>query len=308
MSKDCGRDLDFINYFKDPGLFEELNLVESGVLKLHWSNWNHLLFDIQKKIKNGGELSTNTEISQILDQYKNIEVFIKNKNGSLKSNLFDLYSYYLDPRLRELWFDLNEETLLSFKCESGPFIRLQSMRWFNFEIYKFFVFQRLLSNTGATARSFRMSVHLPVKCEFPDSVLDPITTNIVQITARGFLMKVNSKADLHALKLGEKVKYFANLDPFILSQGKRIIQTNDIFNENVFKSYNQLNQSFTLVGNILELGNNSQNLNYSNGSEFYLFISYDDLDGVNKSLIKDCVSDTVSKYELHALSMLRKAA
>lgn len=308
MAKDFTRDAEFLNYFKNPGLFDELNLVESGVLKLHWSNWNQLLFNIQRKIEDGQELTTHTEVTQILDQYKDIDVFIKNKNGSLKTNLFELYSYYLDPRLRELWFDLNEETLLSFKCEAGPYIRLQSMRWFNFEIYKFFVFQKLLCNAGPVARSFRMSVHLPVKCEFPDSVLDPITANIVQISARGFLMKVESKADLHALKLGHNVKFYTNLDPFILSRGKKISESSEIFNENVFKNYNQLNYSFKLVDQILELRNNTQNLNYSNGSEYYLFISYDDIEASNRDLIKESVTDAVSKYEAHALSMLKKVA
>lgn len=299
---------DYLNYFSNPKTYEELNLVDSGALKLHWSNWNKLLGSIQLKIEQGQISESTNEINQLLEQYKAVEIWIINKQGNIKSNLYELYSYYLDPRLRELWFELNEDTLLSFKAATGPYIRLQSMRWFNFDIYKLFVYQKLLSKSGIIPRQFRMSVHMPIRAEFSESVLNPIEATIVQVSKNGMLIKVDSRSDLQSLKLCDNARFFANLNPFLLSQGKRIEESNEIFDEDSFKGHNKLNQSFKLKDNILNLGNNFQNIFYSNGSEFYLFVSLQDLCDDDKRLFQSPIEDAINRYEEFALSHLKKIA
>ncbi|EQC45626.1 hypothetical protein [Bacteriovorax sp. Seq25_V] len=299
---------EFLTYFKNPKTYEELDLVESGALKLHWANWNKLVNHLHSSIDRGEDITPVNEVNLMLDQYKEVELWIINKQGSIRSNLYELYTYYLDPRLRELWFELNEETLISFKSSSGPFIRLQSMRWFNFDIYKLFVYQKLLSKSGVIPRSFRLSVKIPMRCEFIDSVLDAIDTTIVQVSKAGMLMKVHSKADLQSLKLCNNVRFFGNLEPFIRSMGKKIEATNDIFNGDVFEGHNKMNQSFKLKSNILSIGNNSQNIFYSNGQEFFLFFSYDDLADLDKSALKGPMIEAVEKYEEFSLKQLVKVA
>jgi len=153
-----------------------------------------------------------------------------------------------------------------------------------------------------------MTVKIPMKCEFIDSVLDGIETTIVQVSKTGMLMKVHSKADLQSLKLCNNVRFFGNLEPFIRSMGKKIEASNEIFNNDVFESHNKMNQSFKLKSNILSIGNNSQNIFYSNGQEFFLFFSYDDLADLDKKALKTPMIEAVEKYEEFSLKQLAKVA
>lgn len=294
-----------IQYFKKPRVFDELNLVKSGEIKLHWANWDKLLQKIKAKSMDGHQL-TAQEIEQKLEEYENIPVWIINKQGSIETSLRELYDYFLDPRMKELWFELNEETLLSFKSGSGPFIRLQSMRWFDFEVYKTFIFKDLLSKNTVPHRAFRVSVDIPLTCSFKDSIQKDVEAKIVQVSKLGFLIKIEG-SDIQKFECSEEITYKANFTPFKTARSKGIEAFNEVFKKGIF-SKSQKKTEFRLKKNILCVRNNKSNLIFSNGDEYYLFLHFDDIHEMDKKKIKSPLSKVVESLEDYATEHLVKAA
>lgn len=305
-----GRELSKIygNYFKNPATFDELNLVESGEVKLHWANWDTLLMNIRERIQQGDFVKSMEEVDRILESHKTTPVWIFNKKGQVKSNLYELYCYFLDPRLKELWFELNEDTLISFKGPQGPCIRLQSMRWFETEVYKTFVFMKLLTADGISKRSFRLSVDIPLQCEFEDSILEDIEMNIVQLSKNGMLIKVSSLGDLQKLKESDHVKFTANFSHFKRAKGADIEKLNEIFKTNVFKKKSKNLTEFTINDNILNLRSNRLNTFFANGGEYHLFINFKDINDTHRKGFRENIKAVVGNFEDFASQFLKQAA
>jgi hypothetical protein len=295
-----------IKYFRQPSLFSELNLVKSGEIKLHWANWDKLLCKMKKEAM-AGDHFTAQEIEQKLEEYETIPIWIINKQGSVESNLRELYTYFLDPRMKELWFELNDETLLSFKSGSGPFIRLQSMRWFDFEVYKTFVFKNLLEKNSLPHRAFRVSVDIPLTCTFKDSIQKDIQANIVQVSKVGLLIKVCGN-DIQRFECSDEITYTANLAPFKSAKNKDIELYDEVFKKDIFKKSKSKGTSFKLKKNILNVRNNKGNMIFSNGSEYYLFLHFDDLQECDKKKVKAPLSKVVMMLEEYATNCLLEAA
>jgi len=294
-----------IQYFQKPRVFDELNLVKSGEIKLHWANWDKLLEKIKAKALAGHQY-TSKEIEQRLEEYENVPVWIINKQGSIETSLRELYDYFLDPRMKELWFELNEETLLSFKSGSGPFIRLQSMRWFDFDIYKTFVFKSLLEKNTIQHRAFRVSVDIPLVCSFKDSIQKDIEANIVQVSKHGLLIKVCG-SDIQRLECSDEIIYSANFAPFKNAKNKEVDHFDEVFKKDIFKK-NKKRTSFKLKKNILAMRNNKSNLIFSNGDEYYLFLHFDDVQEGDKKKVKTPLANVVESLENYATEHLIQAA
>ena len=298
-------DTKLLDYLGNPDIFGELKLVSSGSIRFHWANWDQLLDHLHDKILKGGEIQSYNEVKLQLEEFKKDPVWIFNKTGNIQSNVYELYNYYLDPRMRELWFELNEETLISFKSTSGPFIRLQSMRWFDSEVYKVFIFDRLLENKSTAQRGFRINVDIPLECNFEDTVIEPLQAHIIQLSKEGILVKFPNKAELVKLEGHHDIIFTANLNPFKTARDKEVEDMATIFTEKIFSRKSRGRTKFRLKDNILSLGNNKLNLDYSNGNEAYLYFSYDDLIDLDKKKIKDSLIDVVTSFEEYAQEHLK---
>ena len=301
-------DKELLNYLGDPEIFGELKLVSSGSIRFHWANWDQLLDHLQDRVIRGGEIQSYENVKDRLENYKKTPVWIFNKSGNIQSNIYELYNYYLDPRLRELWFEINEETLVSFKGTSGPFIRLQSMRWFDSEIYKVFIFDRLLENKGIPQRGFRINVKIPLECSFEETVLEPLNAEIVQLSKEGVLVRFPQKTELVKLENHDDIIFTANLNPFKRAKDKSIEDMGAIFTEKAFAQKSKAKTRFRLKSNILELGSNQYNLTFSNGNDAFLFFSYNDLIDIDKKKIKDSMIEVVQLFENYASEHLKKVA
>jgi hypothetical protein len=278
-------ELSLDEYLKNPSTFDDVKLVSSGVISFHWSNWDKLLQKINKRIEKGDYIKNLDELSFCLEEYRNVPVWFKNIQGSVKSNLYDLYSYFLDPRLKELWFELNEETLVSFNCASGPFVRLQSMRWFDQDVYRQFIYGKLLRNLGLSKRGFRINVDIPLEFEFKGTVQENIPASITQISKDGILIKVSGRADFQILERMDQVGIKANLNSFKKVTSKKKVDLNEIFGPRAF-NFSTSKGKFTTFGirtNILDLGSNRSNSFYSNGTEYFLFLRFEDLYEIGES-------------------------
>ncbi len=295
-----------LTYFKRPRVFDELNLVTSGEIKLHWANWDLLLEKMKEESLSSENSYTACEIAQKIEEYDKVPVWIINKQGNIETSLKELYTYFLDPRLRELWFEINEDTLLSFKSGSGPFIRLQSMRWFDFDVYKTFIFQNLLEKENSVMRSFRLSVDIPLTCSFLDSIQSDVSANIVQLSQQGLLLKIEG-SDIQKFDCSQEVIFSANLSPFKSAKNKEFALLDEIFTKNIFNKKVK-GTSFRLKKNILSIRNNKNNMVYSNGNEYYLFVHFDDLNESDKKKVQAPLLSVVKKFEDFAIEHLEEVA
>jgi hypothetical protein len=291
------------DYLNDPEIFEELNLVKSGAIKLHWSNWDRLLNKLKDRVVQGDVITSKSDIDKKFEIFQRTPVWLFNKSGRVESNLYELYHFYLDPRMKELWFELNEETLISLKGEAGPFLRLQSMRWFDCEVYKYFVYNKLLNDQNMKVRSFRLSVDIPIECSFNNTIIQSIYANIIQISKGGVLMKFNNISDLNKFKRQHDVVFRANFAPFLKAKKKRFKDIDSIFTKGAFKDDKDLT-SFRLRANILELGTNKVNVNFSSGDDFYVYFGFDDLLESDKNEIKNSIVSFVDFMETNVAEHL----
>lgn len=239
-------------YIADPKLFESIQLFEDGPFSLHWSNWSELIKAMKERHINGDSSMSVDEVKQELEAFKEIPVWLVNKKGEMETTLFDLYNFYIDPRLKHLWFDVNKQTLISLKHKAGPFMHLHSMRWVDYDIYKLFVYDRLLTNLSLSHRDFRMNTNLKAKFSFWNSILKPVDGQIVQLSRRGILVSIEghknflslSQADQISLSaevgglLGAHGKSYEEIDEVIVSSRSKNIKID--FDENIFKDLNAL--------------------------------------------------------------------
>jgi hypothetical protein len=294
-----------LDYFKAPEVFQQLSLVRSGEIKLHWANWDILLSKLKVDNRRGQQF-TACLIEQQLEEYNNIPVWVINKQGSVETSLRELYLYFLDPRIKELWFELNEETLLSFKSPTGPFVRLQSMRWFDLEVYRMFIYKDLFTNPCLNHRSFRLTVDIPLIFTFTDSIQNDLEGRIIQISKTGMLLKILGN-DIQKLYCTDEIVYSANLKPFEKAIEADRRSFNRIFSPDVFKN-KDLMTYFRLKKNILNMRNNESNQIFTNGMEHYLFLHFDDLFEKDKESVKSPIIEVVDTFESYATAHLNKVS
>jgi len=183
----------FQKYLREHSLSEPLNLGKNGILKFHWANdkiasgYIRHLHDSSKK--------QNTRLEQLkeeLEYLKDIPIWMMSKRGQIKSDLYNLYSCYLDPRLKHQWFEL-EEILVSLQHEAGPFSSIKAMRWFDRDVYAKFIYLKLVE-AWAPQRSFRLSMHIPIVIRGGNSPFNSVEGSIHQVSEHGIVVHISSCA------------------------------------------------------------------------------------------------------------------
>lgn len=255
------------NYFEKSELDKELELSANGQLKFHWANWNKTcLLQKERALKDVTKLD---RLDKSLEQLKSFPIWYQRNLETVKSNLYELYCSYLDPRLKMTWHEMQSSTQVSLHHESGPYISLTSMRWMNKETYSLFVFQKLLT-AHYPMREFRVSSDIDLVGEVDHSPLSRIDLKITQFSKRGLIIAING----HNF---EKVKNCSELKlPINLKSFSKLRNRDDIENFNACSGCGQ--QYMNIHGHSIRKVGNIEGATYSNGSEYYFFIPYSEID------------------------------
>ena len=257
------------NYFKNYKLDSELKLSKNGQLKFHWANWEKTCL-MQKSISSSDKSKIDL-MGEGLELLKSYPIWYQRNLVTVKSNLFELYSSYMDPRLKMMWHEQQQDTHVSLHHESGPYISLTSMRWMDKETYELFVYKKILTSYHPM-REFRVSSLIELNGEVEHSPLSKIDLKITQFTKRGLIIAINGH-NFDKVKNCTDIKVDINLDSFSNLKNRSDIEK---FDANKLKEGQYIN----IKGSTIRQFGNLDNANSSNGSEYFFFIPYSEIEVV----------------------------
>jgi hypothetical protein len=163
---------------------EKFYLSESKNLSLHWADWNLSRDFVMKKRK---EFIT-VEIDQKLLMLKNTRVYLRSQNKESDTSMYELYRFFLDTKVRYVWFEKTNDLYFSFK-QSGPYQSFKAMRWLDEELLSIVAQEKLLVSR-IPERKFRLRSGLWATCKCDDIPEKTKPVAIEQITPEGLLIKV----------------------------------------------------------------------------------------------------------------------
>ena len=271
------KETNFLDYLNSEALNKEFFLTKNKNLSFHWANWSEtceyqkdfLFKDVSNEVK---LKNLNDELAEL----KKTEVWLKNKRGSIKMSLYDVYEGYLDNRLRMTWFE-RDGSLISFENEAGPYNSLANMRWFNQNIYAAFMFRKLLTQP-VPYRGFRVGLDAPITGRFDNSPLNATNMAIHQASEYGVILKVEGKSNLAKLKNAETIQLEIDVTPFLDTCGEEYDQTIESFGKYDSQACKGKNRkSITLETAIMEKFNNDRNAQSGGEEQFFFFVPYTEL-------------------------------
>ena len=165
-----------------------------------------------------------------LETLKEIIVWVKSSEKTLKTTMFDLYEFYLDSRVRLYWFSENSKVMFSIGNEIGPYNPLNSKKWFNIDIYRAFLYRKILTKF-MPYRSFRLGMEIEVDCYFNKMKSEHTTMTIHQVSEFGVILKVKDQRDLHRFKESHCIQIELELEKFTTSKSMTYKQLETIFRE-----------------------------------------------------------------------------
>lgn len=303
---------ELLRYLKDSSLLSNMPLISSEALSFHWANWSESCqFQKEYLFDNAKSCERYFDLNQSVDSFKEIPIWMKNRQKTIQSNLFDLYQCYSDSRIRSTWFDREEEILVSTTQESGPYITLSSMRWMDKSIYSQFVYRKLLTQ-HMPFRGFRLSSKIPVQVSFDSSPLRISNFIIHQISEHGLLFYIKGHHHFNLMEQSEKISFQINLRPFLEVSNAGVHETLQRLEKQDFYLMNPDTDKLTTISinsDILEKYDNKKNFRLSAHDEFYLFVKYRDMTNESNSIrLKKLFKSLVTKFEHQFNEILKQSA
>lgn len=304
-----------INYLKNSPLQEELPLTENNIISFHWANWKETCsFQKGYLYDNAKSCDRYFDFNHNLDNLKETPIWLKNREKTIKTSLYDLYHCYADPRMRMIWFDRDEEILLSLGTEAGPYQALSLMRWFDKSIYASFIHRKILTQ-NVQLRGFRVNSQIPALCVVDSSPFKTVPITLHQISEYGVVLKFTKSKDFHTLDQAETIHLEFNFRPFIdvvEASLEDTVKTFENYNFNI-QSVDEMNDKnkhvMTLNKNVLDKYANRENMKKSGQGEFYLFIKYRDLNNETSShRVKKIFKTFVQKFQDQFEKELKQSA
>ncbi|MBC97898.1 MAG: hypothetical protein CME63_09115 [Halobacteriovoraceae bacterium] len=255
------------HYLSSTKLNESCYFSENQVVGFHWAN-DKISSDYFKNLYSSSDQKFKERVEHLrgeLENLKNFNIWLMSKRGQLKTNIYNLYESYLDPRLKHQWFDL-EDILVSTQHEAGPFCSVKSMRWFDKGIYSKFVYLKMLEN-WVPQRQFRLSFNIPIEMRADGSPFGAIQAQICQMNSNGILINFSN---------GNPIKEWSNREVFFIKKPFGIVEEGGI-NE-VFKAQEWLSalENFTMSGDTLsqKVGDSLKKQGENN---HFVYIGFDEM-------------------------------
>lgn len=296
--------IDIVSYLKNRPFQENLPLTQNNVLSFHWANWKETcLFQKDYLYDNAKSCDRYFNFNHELDSLKETPIWLKNREKTIKTTLYDLYHCYADPRMRMIWFDRDEEILLSTGTEAGPYQALSLMRWMDKNIYASFIHRKILTQ-NIQLRGFRVNSQIPAKCVVDNSPFKTVPITIHQISEYGMVLKFNKAKDFKMLDESEVIQLEFNFRPFIDVSECSLEETISKFESYDFnilecdESDEKNKHVMTINKSILDKYANRDNARKSGHGEFYLFLKYRDMNNETSShRIKKIFKSFVHKFQ-----------
>lgn len=308
QKEERGKLVDYLQ--KDP-LQSFFYLTSNGNLTFHWANWKETcLYQKSLLVKHNEQRARFKELVDKLDRLRESTIWLRSKQKTVKTTLYDLYESYLDPRMRITWFNRSDEILVSQVNEAGPYISLSSMRWYDKEIYTAFVYKKILSQK-ATLRNFRLGISLPVLCYFNQVSFDSTMGFIHQISKDGILFKIVGLNNFNRFTSSRTIRFEVDLTPFEGIRDKNVKQLMEHFSQVDFNDFSGAEKSSYILNatRLMDYYDNSLNCRASNGKDYYLFAKYDDFsEDISTTPMRETFLDLVKKIEDYFLLELKKKA
>ena len=291
------------NTFKD-----NYQISSNGELFFHWANWGETC-KIQKDLLGKG-VDQLDFIDNTLEALKTKNVWFQRNLKSVKSNLYELYEAYLDPRLKATWHDIQKDTLVSLHHEGGPYISLTSMRWMDKSTYSFFVYRKLLTGY-VPLREFRLSADINLLAEVNHSPLNNLKVKVTQFSKKGLILAIDGYA-FGKVKNSQSIRVSINIDTFKNYKSFKSLKDFDANTEDASDYMHIKGSSFRNASNL-------NNADYSNGNEYYFFIPYSEISFENRNegasdvfgkivtLVEEGLKEEISKIAIVSESALEAA-
>jgi len=171
--------------------------------------------------------------------------------------------------------------------------------------------RRKLITDYVPQRNFRVGLDIPISVSFDNSPLTKTTFHLNQASELGLVIKVNSLSDI-TKALNSQVMYInMDLTPFhetMENSFHKIIKT---FSEVDFEEGELRTEdaNFSLNASVLRDYGNYDNIKASDGKSFYIFVKYEDLNGLNpKGEIKTIFNSFVRSVEKQLENEMKKVA
>lgn len=287
-----------INYLKEAPLSDQLLLTNNGILSFHWANWKNSRDFLKSTID---KLATDPKIELVnteLEQLKYKPIWLKNKRRSIKSNLYELYENYLDPRIRMTWFDREDEILLSTHNESGPYMALTSMRWIDKTIYTAFVHRKMLLEF-VPRRSFRVGLNMEVTALFNNSPLTQVNVIIHQATSKGLILKFENGRDISRALNSKVMNISLNLLPIVKSKNADFPGIIKAFGQMKKKDFQKGSTELVILSDVFHKFGNKDSIKSADGNNFFIFVPFSEIMGLDKETnIEECFQNILTKIEM----------
>jgi len=302
--------LNFKEYLKEAPLRSNYYLNDQKTLSFHWANWKETcLFQKENLFKEGTQIKKLEGLYNELETLKEIIVWIKSPEKTLKTTMFDLYEFYLDSRVRLYWFSESSKVMFSIDNEIGPYNPLNTKKWFNIDIYRAFLYRKILTKF-MPYRSFRLGMNLSFDCYFDSMKNDHSTMCIHQISEFGIILKIKDKKDLNRFKNGHQLQIDLELEQFNSSKNMDYQKTLEYLSTNNKKVDNPRDKSvFMLDTKLINFYSNDVNLSDGHSHDLFIFARYEDFKNQHSILsLKDVFIPLIKKVETHFKKVLELAA
>jgi hypothetical protein len=268
-------------YLSQESLSDEYHLTANGSLKFHWSNWSKSCFIQKDNFNDNSNLKRFNNLEEEMNSLKTQDIFLKRGEKVVKSNLYDMYTSFLDPKIRMAWDDLFGDFLISLKSTAGPFFSLSSMRWFDKNIYKTFVYKKIIQG-NVNFRNLRLGVSIPVDCFFDHSPFKTAEFLIEQISKEGLIIKINGAHNISKIDLSKEFCLKMNLKLFEESVNLDVVGIIKKFSNTTSRKNKDLEKiNFSVSSKIMNKYNNRNNAKFASGENYYLYIRYSDLEPID---------------------------
>lgn len=178
------------SYLKKSPYQEQFSITKSGHLSFHWADWKHTC-ELQKEIlkKFPSLQMRKQQLVESVELMKTYPAWLNNGQKTKKLSLYDIYTSFLDPRMRILFFEnKGNQLLLSLSGKNGPYYALKSMNWYDKEIHLSFLYHKLLEENTAM-RDFRLRMKFPAEIATDKHMKSPAKVKLCQVTRNGLLFE-----------------------------------------------------------------------------------------------------------------------
>lgn len=250
----------FKEYLSHGQLDDHYDYFQDGTVQLHWSNCDLIRDYFRDREFESGDLLSGCD--HVLKQIKNEVVWLRNRRGSLKLTLFDLYQAYCDPLIAGPLFKQSgdDQFCYSLGTEAGPYLALSGLSWMRPDIYRYFIYQKILKGL-ARQRQFRLSLSMPVNFSRVKTPLVVHQMRLIQTSFEGLLfelpggLRLNSERGIvdeqlniyfpkgfHYQQLGSP--HFKNLSQSLKQYSHNMKQEADVQADVYYKVSDQLQKNY----------------------------------------------------------------